>query len=68
MPFCVGSRPWPELLGKPGTEAKAIIEGRRPGCKVHVIREGSSVTHDYRTNRVRVYVDKDGIVKCVKIG
>ena len=53
---------WPELLGKNGQEAVNIIKKETGFSHVMAIRAGSMVTMDYRTDRVRVYVDKHGIV------
>jgi hypothetical protein len=56
--------PWPECVGKTGTECVAIIERVAPDVRgnVFVIPHGSMVTMDYRTDRVRVFVDEGGVV------
>jgi len=51
-----------KAVGKTGEEAKNIILKDDPSIDVHVIPQGSPVTRDYRINRVRVYVDTNGIV------
>jgi hypothetical protein len=49
---------WPELVGKTGEEAKAIISKERPDLtKVDVLKENSPVTKDHRVTRVRIFVD-----------
>ncbi|CAI5507733.1 unnamed protein product [Closterium sp. Naga37s-1] len=53
---------WPELVGIPGTEAREKILAEDPTLQVGIVRPGMMVTMDYRLNRVRIYVDKDGIV------
>lgn len=54
---------WPELVGKTGEEAKAIIENENVNVKeVRIIPNMSPVTADYREERVRIFVDKDGKV------
>lgn len=53
---------WPKVVGKSGEEAKNIILKDDPSIDVRFIPQGSIVTTDYRTNRVRVYVDANGIV------
>ncbi|CAF1059388.1 unnamed protein product [Adineta ricciae] len=53
---------WPELLGTNGQEAVNIIKKETGFSQVVAIRAGSMVTMDYRNDRVRVYVDKNGIV------
>jgi Potato inhibitor I family len=56
--------PWPECVGKTGQECVALIEEQAPDVKgnVFVIPYGSMVTMDYRSNRVRVFVDEQGVV------
>jgi len=55
---------WPELEGKEGEEAKAIIEKEMLGIGaiVVVIPEDAVVTMDFRTDRVRIYVNTVGKV------
>ena len=53
---------WPELKGKTGREAKHIIQEEYPNLHVNIIPENSPVTRDYRTDRVRVFVNETGIV------
>ncbi|PRQ36376.1 putative proteinase inhibitor I13, potato inhibitor I [Rosa chinensis] len=59
---CVGKDSWPELVGAKVTEAEAKIESENDLVKVVIVKEGSYVTHDFRCNRVRVWVDKHGTV------
>ena len=53
---------WPEVVGKTGEEAKTIIEGETTGVEVVILDENAIATTDFRTDRVRVRVNKDGIV------
>lgn len=54
---------WPELVGRQGEEAKQIIMNQNPSLTtVNIIPEGSPVTADYRTDRVRIFVKPDGTV------
>lgn len=53
---------WPELVGKTGDQAKAAILDERPTLNVLVVPELSPCTMDYRTDRVRVFVNKEGKV------
>lgn len=53
---------WPELVGKTGDEAKEAILKERPELNVQVVPELSPCTMDYRTDRVRVFVNKEGKV------
>ena len=53
---------WPELVGKTGEEAKEAILKERPELNVQVVPELGPCTMDYRTDRVRVFVNKEGKV------
>ncbi|KAK1396850.1 putative Subtilisin inhibitor 1 [Heracleum sosnowskyi] len=53
---------WPEVVGMTGEEAKKQIEEESPGTSVHLIPQNTFVTMDYRTNRVRLYIDSSGKV------
>mmetsp|Transcript_9473 Transcript_9473/g.13199 ORF Transcript_9473/g.13199 Transcript_9473/m.13199 type:complete len:101 (-) Transcript_9473:398-700(-) len=56
--------PWPECISKTGEDCKdLIIQDGLDSEKVVIIPEGSMVTGDYDTDRVRIYVDEDGIVQ-----
>ena len=48
---------WPEVVGLPAEEAKKIILKDMPDADVVVLPAGSPVTMDWRSNRVRVFVD-----------
>lgn len=58
-------KPWggQSLIGMKGEEAKAIIETINPSLQVQIIPEGWFVTADHRLDRVRIFVDEEGIVK-----
>ncbi|KAH7285684.1 hypothetical protein KP509_33G040900 [Ceratopteris richardii] len=56
------SKSWPELVGLPGEEAKCKILAEDPNLTVVILPEGSFVTMDFRTDRVRIFVDDKGIV------
>ncbi|CAF1474938.1 unnamed protein product [Rotaria sp. Silwood1] len=53
---------WPELVGREGTYAVQYIKEKTGFTNVFTVLEGSLVTMDYRTDRVRVFVNKKGIV------
>uniref|UniRef100_A0A7S2YCC1 Subtilisin inhibitor domain-containing protein n=1 Tax=Entomoneis paludosa TaxID=265537 RepID=A0A7S2YCC1_9STRA len=54
---------WPELVGQPGAQAKAIIQQENPHMTtVVMVPEHSMVTMDYREDRVRIFVKEDGTV------
>jgi len=53
---------WPELVGKVGTDAQAIIKQERPDVEVQVMNENAPCTMDYRTDRVRVFVNAENKV------
>jgi hypothetical protein len=46
------------MVGKTGEEAKQFIESQNPGFNVHVLKEGTPVTRDYRLDRVRIFVNE----------
>jgi Potato inhibitor I family len=51
---------WPELVGRPGEEARSIIMQENPNMTlVQLVRVGSMVTADWREDRVRIYVEDD---------
>jgi hypothetical protein len=51
---------WPELVGRPGEEARTIIMQENPNMTfVQLVPVGSFVTADWREDRVRIYVEED---------
>ena len=48
---------WPELVGKTIQEAREIILKDMPDADIVVLPAGAPVTKDFRTNRVRIFVD-----------
>ncbi|KAJ1261200.1 hypothetical protein BS78_09G009800 [Paspalum vaginatum] len=48
---------WPEVVGMSIKQAKETILRDMPDADVVVLPAGSYVTHDYRPNRVRIFVD-----------
>ncbi|KAA0049292.1 hypothetical protein IC582_012623 [Cucumis melo] len=62
MSQCQGKRSWPQLVGVGGSVAKAIIERENPNVRAVVLEVGTPVTKDFRCNRVRVWVNKNGLV------
>jgi hypothetical protein len=57
-PECGGAKTsWPEVVGQSVEEAKKVILKDKPDADVVVLPVGSPVTMDYRTNRVRIFVD-----------
>ncbi|KAL5712228.1 hypothetical protein ACHQM5_014419 [Ranunculus cassubicifolius] len=69
--FCrgIGKESWPELLGVCGEFAVKVIVRENHKVGVFIVKEGMMVTMDYRCDRVRVWVDANGLVKQVpKVG
>ncbi|KAL9357929.1 hypothetical protein Peur_051182 [Populus x canadensis] len=58
-----GKSSWPELVGINGEVAAKIIESQNPKVRVSIVEEGMIVSQEIRCDRVRVWVDKNGIVK-----
>ncbi|XP_062230078.1 inhibitor of trypsin and hageman factor-like [Phragmites australis] len=53
-----GKMVWPELLGKKGKKAKAVIQKENPYTDAAIFApKDAIVTDDYCCNRVRIYVD-----------
>ena len=66
---CPRKSSWPELVGKNGEVAAAIIEKENPFVHAIVLLEGTPVTKDYRIDRVRVWVNKKGkVIRVPRIG
>ncbi|KAI4313386.1 hypothetical protein L6164_026373 [Bauhinia variegata] len=59
---CLGKSSWPELLGANGEEAVKKIDKENPYVRAFVILKGTIVTMDYRCDRVRVWINKHGVV------
>ncbi|XP_008224405.1 PREDICTED: glu S.griseus protease inhibitor-like [Prunus mume] len=57
-----GKSSWPELVGTKGEEAVATIMKENPSLKAHTINQGSFITMDFRRDRVRVWIDEQGVV------
>ncbi len=53
---------WPELVGLTAEEAEMKIKEEMPMAEVQVIPQDHFVTMDFRTNRVRIFVDSSSIV------
>ncbi|KAJ9543355.1 hypothetical protein OSB04_023062 [Centaurea solstitialis] len=62
MTDCQGKSSWPELVGRRGDFAVETIERENPRVDAVVILDGSPVTADFRCDRVRVRVNRRGIV------
>ncbi|KAF7059685.1 hypothetical protein CFC21_066554 [Triticum aestivum] len=48
---------WPEVVGLSVEKAKEIILKDKPDADIVVLPVGSPVTKDYRSQRVRIFVD-----------
>ncbi|CAL5033659.1 unnamed protein product [Urochloa decumbens] len=48
---------WPELVGWKIKQAKEKIKEDRPDLKVEVVTVGTSVTEEFNSKRVRLWVD-----------
>ena len=62
---------WPELVGKTGEEAKQVILATAgPAIKdVQIVPADAVVTTDFRTDRVRIFVDASGnVARTPKVG
>ncbi|CAN6439447.1 unnamed protein product [Victoria cruziana] len=60
---CPGKEEWPELVGRDGSTAEAIIKAENPYVTtVDIVPKGSSVIHDFRCDRVFVWVDANNTI------
>ncbi|KAL6624437.1 hypothetical protein ACP70R_031758 [Stipagrostis hirtigluma subsp. patula] len=60
---------WPEVVGLPAEAAKQKILADRPDVQVVVLPVGSTVTGDFRPQRVRVFVNQArNVAQVPKIG
>ncbi|KAI7739297.1 hypothetical protein M8C21_026632 [Ambrosia artemisiifolia] len=60
---------WPELMGMKAEDAEKKIKEEMPTATVHVIPHDSFVTMDFRSTRVRLFVDSSqNVVKEPRIG
>ncbi|XWS57954.1 hypothetical protein CRYUN_Cryun09bG0217300 [Craigia yunnanensis] len=57
-----GKQSWPELVGEKGEVAVARIEKENPNVKAFMLPEGSLFDLMYDPSRVRVVVNKKGVV------
>jgi hypothetical protein len=62
---CPSASSFPQVIGLSGTKAKAVIEEEEPCLTVAIIPEGSLVTMDYRIDRVRIFVNGEGVVETI---
>ena len=59
-PSTIGSvLSWAELVGMDGPSAKRIIESQMPNLHVVLLPWGGFYSSDYRTDRVRIFVDEE---------
>ncbi|CAF1476115.1 unnamed protein product [Adineta steineri] len=65
----VSKQQWPELVGEKGEDAVKIIKQETGFTNVVTVQQGSPVTMDFRTDRVRVIItDKDIVATIPTIG
>ena len=59
--------PWPKCLGMAGQDCADYIDSYAQDLhgRIYIISSGTPVTEDFRTDRVRIYVDEDGIVTTI---
>ncbi|CAB4291578.1 unnamed protein product [Prunus armeniaca] len=55
----------PELVGEDGEVATAKIKQEKPDVHAIVNPEGTIITQELRCNRVRVWVDENGVITAV---
>ena len=62
-------RKFPEYVGLSGEEVKSKLKSERPAMTIQIVNLGDMVTMDFREDRIRIWVDDNGIVaKPPKVG
>jgi len=49
-------------VGKDAKEVQELIQKEHPELKVYIVPQDAAVTMDYRVDRVRLFIDSDGMV------
>jgi hypothetical protein len=58
--------PWPKCLGMEGSECVSYIQSSASGVeKIEIVPPNAVLLMDFRTDRVRVYVNSEGIVTAI---
>lgn len=57
-----GPKTWPEVVGMAAEEAEKMIKEEMPRALIKIIPQDHFVTMDFRTDRVRIFVDPSGKV------
>jgi hypothetical protein len=59
--------PWPKCLGMTGQQCATYIESSttRDSLDIMVVAKGTVLTSDFRSDRVRIVVNGEGIVDAV---
>jgi hypothetical protein len=59
--------PWPKCLGMTGQECATYVVSSttRDSLDVMIVVDGTIVTSDFRKDRVRIFVNEEGIVEIV---
>ncbi|KAG8376932.1 hypothetical protein BUALT_Bualt09G0115500 [Buddleja alternifolia] len=61
--YLTGKSTWPEVVGLTAEEAMKKIKQEMPSAiHIHVVPSDSFVTMDFRTDRVRIFIDSSGKV------
>ncbi|OWF37035.1 Glu S.griseus protease inhibitor [Mizuhopecten yessoensis] len=67
MSICQGKYSWPELVGVSGEVAVKVIEKENSLVTAFILPINQPVGGPFFCNRVRVFVDADGIVVVVPV-
>ncbi|KAI3788582.1 hypothetical protein L2E82_01353 [Cichorium intybus] len=60
---------WPELVGMKAEDATKKIKEEMLGAMIHVVPQDSFLTMEFRSNRVRLFVDSSqNVVRAPRIG
>lgn len=50
---------WPECVGKTGEVAKSLVQADQPNFLIEFLGPMDPCTMDYRTDRVRIFIDNN---------
>jgi len=63
IPLVNAKSSWPEVVGMSAMDAQEYILLEDPTIAIRILPTGSIVTGDHRIDRVRLFVDDNGIVQ-----
>ena len=62
MSMAVRQGPWPKCVGMSGEDCEDYIKDNAEDVHTEIVPQNSPVTEDFRVDRVRIFVDDEGVV------